>query len=281
MTERITQSFTEDAIAGAEDFMQRERGMGIDGGAATVAVEERVASTRDTAIDLLQTKPQKNGFYIPLSKQNFADFDLASTALAGYMVLVPSALVSREDTRSFYPAVISEDGLKQPNTMRLHVLKQGYRQQLNPSVATVLSAAGQSETKGVGEHGHKGGDGVEAEHFATLLAAGSDQQVRQAWQSGIHVNHAWRDKANSSVLTQVNGRIFGKEIPQTTITWTKRDFQEGKAALLWHEGMRDQSTGIAETATKKDALVVIQALGHEAIRTKNPNALDDVKRLIA
>jgi hypothetical protein len=146
--------------------------------------------------------------------------------------------------------------------------------------ATVLSAAGQSETNGIGDHSRTTSDGVEAEHFATLLAAGSDPGVQAAWQAGNHVNHAWRKKPGNSVTTEVSQRLFGQDIPQQTITITRQDVATGKAVLLWHEGMRDDK-GQPETAAKDKALVVVQSLGYEALRTQNPQGIDTVKRLIA
>lgn len=281
MSETITKTRIEDAIASTNAFLSAERGANIDGDFAGQQVAERIVTVSERAEAVLQSvpHPRLDGLYVPLSKHNASSFGEAAAVLPGYLVLVPSALVE-QGTSVFYPAVVSEDGLK-TNDIRLHVLRQPYRQQVRYGASMVLSAAGQSETKGIGEHGRKANDGVEAEHFATLLAAGTDANVRAAWQSGQHINHAWRGQAGNSVTSEVSKRLFGSDIPQTTLTITRRQIEAGQAMLLWHEGMRDELSGAPETATKDKALVVIQGLGYEALRSRNPQGLDNVKRLIA
>lgn len=281
MSEIITRTRIEDAIASTNSFLHAERGTGIDGDFASYRVAERIATVSERAEAVLHSvpHPRHEGWYVPLSKHNANDFGEAAAVLPGYLVLVPSALVER-GTSVFYPAVVSEDGLK-TNDIRLHVLRQPYRRQVRYGAAMVLSAAAQSETKGIGEHGRKTNDGVEAEHFATLLAAGNDVSVQAAWQSGQHVNHAWRKQAGNSVIAEVSKRLFGPDIPQTTVTITERQIEAGQAMLLWHDGMRDEQTGGPETATRDKALVVIQGLGYEALRSRNPQGIDNVKRLIA
>ncbi len=280
MSEIITQTTVEDAIANTNAFLNTERGASIDGDFAGHQISERIATVRDRAEAVLQLvpHPKLDGLYVPLSKHNANSYAEAASVLPGYLVLVPSALVER-GTSVFYPAVVSEDGLKSDN-IRLHVLKQAYRQQVRYGASMILSAAGQSETKGIGDHGRKVNDGVEAEHFATLLAAGSDASVQAAWQSGQHVNHMWREQTGNSVTAEVSKRLFGSDIPQETITITKQQVETGKAMLLWHEGMRDEQTGDPETAARDKALVVIQGLGYEALRTRSPQNIDNVKRLI-
>lgn len=281
MNERITQARAEDAIARTSAFLRAERGAPIDGAFASRQLGERVASTRQRAEAILRSVPHQrlNGLYIPLSKHNANRYSEVATALPGYLVLVPSALVDK-GTNMFYPAVVSEDGIKS-GAMRLQVLRQPYRQKIGYGAAVALSAAGQSKTRGVGEHGRKSHDGIEAEHFATLLAAGSDPRVQSAWRAGTHVNHAWRKRADSSVTTEISRRLFGSDIPQATITITRQQVEDGQAMLLWHEGMREPNTGRAETATVDNALVVIQGLGFEALRTQNPRGTEDVKRLLS
>lgn len=282
MTEIMNQKIFEDSVAVTTSFLESERGVGIDGAEAAQAVAEQVLSVGERAQALLQDIPYPGmeGMYVPLSKHNATSYSEAVAVLPGHMVLVPSALVDG-GRPVLFPAVVSEDGIK-TGTLRLHVYtKEPYRQQLRPEASVVLSAAGQSETRGVGDHGKKASDGVEAEHFATLLAAGSDANVQRAWKDGYHVNHMWRDNPTSSVTTQASRRLFGGEIPQSTITITRQDIEAGKAQLLWHEGMRDSQTGQPETATRPNALVVIQGLGFQALRQNNPKGLDAVKELIA
>jgi hypothetical protein len=280
MTEAITQTRVEDAIASTNAFLGSERGATIDGDFAGRQVAERVATVQERAEDLLTSvpHPKLDGLYVPLSKHNANRYNEAAAVLPGHLVLIPSALIEA-GTSVFYPAVVSEDGLK-TKALRLHILKQPYHQQVRFGTSMVLSAAGQSETKGVGEHGRKANDGVEAEHFATLLAAGSDRNVQTAWQSGQHINHAWREQSGNSVTAEVSKRLFGKDMPQSTITITKQQIETGKAMLLWHAGMRDQQTGRPETAARDNALVVMQGLGYEALRSRDPQAIDSVKRLI-
>lgn len=278
---QLTMTRTEDAIAAGNAFLQHERGAVLDGGLAAIRVAEHIATVDERADALLHCvkHPTLSGLYVPLSKHNATSYDEAVAALPGYLVLVPSALIEKA-TNDLYPAVVSEDGTKS-GTLRLHVLKQPYRQQLGYGASVVLSAAGQSETKGIGDHGHKSGDGVEAEHFATLLAAGSDPTVRAAWQGGQHVNHQWRQRGNDSVTSEVSKRLFGSDIPQVTTTITRQQIESGRAMILWHEGMRDDQTGSPEAATKAQALVVIQGLGYEALQNTSPRAIDSVKELIS
>lgn len=281
MPETITQTRIEDAIANTNAFLGAERGATIDGDFASHQVAQRVESVQDRAEAMLKSvpHPKLSGLYVPLSKHNASHYHEAAATLPGYLVLIPSALVE-QGTNAFYPAVVSEDGLK-TNDIRLHVLRQPYRQQVRYGTSMVLSAAGQSETKGVGAHGRKPNYGVEAEHFATLLAAGSDPNVQAAWKSGQHINHTWREQTGNSVIAEVSKRLFGADIPQATLTISQRQIEAGQAMLLWHEGMMDEQTGKPETAAKDKALVVIQGLGYEALRTRNPRSIDNVKRLIA
>jgi hypothetical protein len=280
MSEILTQSKAEDAISITEDFLIEERGTSIDGDYASYKVAEQIATIGDRAKIVLTSTPHPNldGLYVPLSKYNSGIYDEAATVLPGHIVLIPSALVEK-GTSLLYPAVVSEDGLK-TQSIRLHVLKQSYSQKIQYGTSMILSAAGQSETKGVGAHGTKSSDGIEAEHFATLLAAGGDRTVQEAWKNGTHINHAWRGNDSNSVMAEVSNRLFGTDIPQSTITITKQQIENGQAMLLWHEGMRDDS-GNPETATKEKALVVIQSLGFEALHASNPRGIETVKELIA
>lgn len=281
MTEVMTQTQAETAVSLANNFMDRARGELLDGAFASRQLADRVIPIGQLAEAVLTAipYPARAGWYAPLSKYNAGDYNRIAAVLPGYMVLVPASLTER-GVSSFYPAVVSEDGLK-ASALRLHVLRQAYRQQLSYGASVVLSAAGQSETAGVGEHGRKAVDGIEAEHFATLLAVSNDEHLRTAWQSGRHVNHVWRGDPGNSVTSEVSSRLFAGKIPQTTITITKRQIETGRAMVLWHEGMRDQATGRPETAIHDNALVVMQALGYEALRGQNPGAVETVKSIIA
>lgn len=279
MSELLTRTQADDAISEAQDFMQSERGLGLDGGFAGGQVAERVISVREQAEALLRARPLMgyDGFYEPLGEGNADQYDMAASVLPGHMVLVPSTLVEKGASQ-FYPAVVSEDGIKD-GRLRLHVLRQPYRQHLGYGAAVMLSAAGQAETRGVGEHRSGQAEGVEAEHFATLLAAGSDPDVQASWRAGRHVNHAWRQKPNSSVTTQVSRRLFAEDVPQSTVTITKSQVQAGKARLFWHEGMRDER-GVPETATRDNALVIVQGMGFVALKQSDRRAISTVKELI-
>ncbi len=281
MTDVITQTRTEDAIARTNEFLGFERGASLDGGYASSQVAERIVTVEERAEAMLTAIPHPNhdGLYVPISKHNSNQFDEAVNTLPGYLVLAPSSLV-KPGTNSFYPAVVSEDGQKR-GELRLHVLEQPYRQEVGYGASMMLSAAGQSETAGMGEHGHDISDGLEAEHFATLLAAGSDTRVQQAWESGNHINHTWRQQGSSSVTTEVSKRLFGSDAPQSTLTITRDQVQRGQAMLFWHEGMRSADSGQPESATRDKALLLVQSLGFEALRFSNPKGIDDLKRLIA
>ena len=282
MTEIITQTRAEDAVARATDFLSAERGTMIDGASAAGHVVDRVEQTWEQAERLLTDHPHPSmtGLYTVLSKQNNASFDVVAATLPGHIVLVPSNLVEPGPS-SFHPAVVSEDGLKSRN-MRLHVLLQKYRGSIGYGAALTLSAAGQSETPDIGLHDKGGGnDVVEAEHFATILLIGNDSNLQTAWQAGNHINHLWRQRENSSVTTEMSNRLFGKDIPQTTLTITKQQIENGRAALFWREGLRAEATQLPETATKQNALVILQALGYEALQVRGTQAVNNVRKLLA
>ncbi len=278
----FTKTKFEDALSGAENFLYQERGESIDGAYAGTRVQEQINTVASRAEALLTSVPYPNqdGYYIPLSKHNKNQYNEAIQVLPGHMVLVPSGLVGSAEN-CFYPAVVSEDSRKN-NTLRLHVLRQKYGQSgIGYGSGMILSASGQSETKGVGEHGKKPNDGLEAEHFASLLAAGGNKSVYSAWQKGQHINHTWRRQSNSSVTTEVFRTLFGSDVSQETINITSEQIATGKALILWHEALRDQDSGKPESATKDKALVIVQALGYQALKDKNPDGLDNVRRLIS
>mgnify|MGYP001113841882 CR=1 FL=1 len=281
MSEIITQTRIEDAVANTEAFLSAQRGAGLDGQFAAAQLAERTLSMQQRAQELLQSVPHPkfDGLYVPLSSYNAGRYDEAASVLPGHLVLVPSSLVEQGPS-AFYPAVVSEDGLK-TQSLRLHVLRQPYRQHISYGAGMVLSGAGQSETPGIGDHGRTSHDGVEAEHFATLLTAGADPTVRAAWQAGQHVNHAWRQQSGNSVTAELSGRLFGSDIPQTTVTVSREDIARGRAVLFWHEGLRDQATGQPETAARHNGLVVMQSLGFEALRSQHAPGLNTVKELLA
>lgn len=279
MTELLTQNKADDVISAAQDFMQSERNAPLDGGFASQRVAERIVDVGEQAATLLRARPVANcpGLYEPLGQGNADQYDTAAAILPGHMVLVPSTLVEYGASQ-FYPAVVSEDGIK-TGLLRLHVLRRPYQQHLGYGAAMILSAAGQAETQGVGEHRSDLKGGVEAEHFATLLAAGSDADVRAGWRSGHHINHDWRQQPRNSVTTAMSQRLF-EDIPQSTITITKAQIQSGQARLFWHERMRDERN-MPETATRKNALIVVQGLGFTALRQRGSQAVDAVKELIS
>ncbi len=294
MTEVITQTRIEDAIDETNSFLQYERNTDVDKGSgvevdekgdiltADKQLERRILTTEDVAEELLTARPiaKMDGFYAPLSSENPEDFPLIAKTFPGRIVLVPAVLAG-DKVSALYPAVVSEQDATSSN-IRLHVFKQAYRQTLTSSAGVILSAGGQSETAGIGRHGHGVGDELEAEHFATIIAASSDDAVREAWQDNKHINHKWRKEPDNSVTTQMSKRLFGDEIPQSTISISKQAIVEGGAALLWHKGMRDQSTGAPESATRPDALEVMQALGFQALKEKDPkNGLDNVKKMVS
>jgi hypothetical protein len=265
------------AVQKLGDFLQETRGALPDGGFASEQVAERVVTVAERAENLLTSvsHPQKPGMYVPLSKYNAAHYDEAVHVLPGHLVLVPPPLVGSSE-KGFYPAVVSEDGIA-AKALRLHVLRQPYlfKEGLRAGPAILLSAAGQSETIGVGDHGRGIGNGVEAEHYASLLATARNAGAAAAWRAGTHVNHEWRE--HSSVPTQFARLLLGQEAQQSTLTITREQITEGQAMILWHESLRD-ATGRPEAATRDGALVTLQALGYTAL---SPDAVDNVKRSLA
>ncbi len=281
MKEIISQAQIEDAIDATASFVSQERDTGIDGGFASQQIAANIQSKAQIAEELLTETPHpsQDGWYAPLHKLNVhRRYAEAVTSLPGYIVLVPSAIIDREAS-SFYPAVISEDSLT-AGALRLHVLRQPYRLQLLDSAKTILSGAGQSETTGIGNHGRTDNDGVEAEHFTALLASAADKDIQSQWSIGNHVNHAWRSNSGSSVTGKMYERILSDEIAQKTITVTRQSISKGKAAIYWHDSLRAED-GRPEGATTENALVVIQAIGFQALRDMSPRSIDTIKRLLA
>lgn len=280
MRDVFTQTRVDEAIGLANDFLTHERGTQLDGDFAAASVRQHVASVAEQAEEFLTAIPYPNqqGLYVPLSKLNAHMFSKAVAVLPGHIVLVTPQLVGEQGS-SFYPAVVSEDGTK-TGMLRLHVMHRPFRQKLGRAAATFLSSAGQSETSGIGQHGRLPSDGVEAEHFATLLTAGSDPDVGDRWLAGEHVNHTWRKSPNDSVTSRVNNMLLDENTPQSTVTLTQQQFKLGKAILLWHEALRNANNK-PETATRSNALLVVQGLGFEALKTRSPKSLDTLKRLLA
>lgn len=281
MTNKITQTRSEVAIDHANTFLATERAATIDGGFAASQIATRVMTAAEHAEDLLTSvpHPKLDGLYIPLSSSNANRYDEVVAALPGHLVLVPSAMVDTKPS-AFYPAVVSEDSLAS-GKIRLHILQQPYRQAVQYGASLVLSAAGQSETGGIGSHDRNKVVGVEAEHFSTLTAASADPGVKEEWKAGVHINHDWRKNPKGSVNAEVSARLFGQEIPQTTRTITKEQIVAKQAIIFWHAGMRDNDTGMPETATRANALVAMQALSYEQVSIRNPKALDTLKELIS
>lgn len=286
MTTSITQTKIEVAIADTTDFLNTERGVGLDGDYASGQLASRIEPVQQQAEAFLKAVPlpSKPGWHVPLSRSNADLYDDAVALLPGYLVLVHASAV-QEKAAEFFPAVISEDSIA-TQSLRLHVYKHPYRRQLRYEAAVALSAAGQSETAGMGGHGKLSSDGVEAEHFAALLTAGGDQRIQSAWQSGNHVNHTLRNTPNNSVTTTMSNKLFGEDIPQTTITMTRQQIAGGKAVLFWHQGLLDPESGQPETAARDGALVTIQSLGFQALRDRdlrsgNSKHVDALKAMIA
>lgn len=278
MTEIFTRAEREDAIAKADTFLHHERGVSLDGSDAGHAVEALLSPEEEAEQFLTAIRhPRYEGLYVPLSKLNSDAFDNATALLAGRLVLVPSGMLHTGESH-FYPAVVSPDSLLSSD-LRMHILQQPYRPEHRTVASFVLSAAGQSETPEVGKH-TKNNDGIEAEHFATLLTAGADATVANAWRNGVHSNHSWREDPKNSVTSTLIRTVFGKQIPQTTLTITREDVVTGKALVLWHEGLRDQDSGAPESATHSNALVALQGLGFLALRDTRPSGIATVKSLL-
>lgn len=265
-----------DAIAETNDFLFYERGETLDGAGAASSVEAAVITVEQQAHDLLfaQPFPNKPGYYVPLSMHNASQFELARQVLPGYAVLVPSVIAGYSSSE-FFPAIVSEDSAKREG-IRLHILCQPYRNEMLHGTSVTLSGVGQSETTGVGvSHG-----ATEPEHLATLLAASDDATVRARWERGDHINHEWRDSPTSSVVSEVSNRLFKGESPRVTKTISRADIDANRAILLWHEGLRNTVTGKPETATRTDALVILQGLGFQALKKHKPQAIDDLKSML-
>lgn len=281
MTKEITQTRVEDAISSTNSFLNFERGASLDGDFAAHQALETARSNARHAEDALLScpHPKFDGLYVPLGKHNGAAFNKIAAALPNYVVLVPSTLLGDKEA-SFYPAVVSEDGLK-TGDIRMHVFTRPYRKAIRYATSLILSAAGQSEVRGVGDHDRIEDDGIEAEHFTSKLTAGVNMTVQAAWRSGKHINHTQRRQPNNSVTTEMFDQFFGTDIPQKTITITRQQVEKGNASLYWHEGVRDPQTGRPLSATKEKALVIAQSLAFEALREQKPKAIDTVKELIS
>lgn len=274
MTETFKSENVDQAVEKLGNFLEAERGASPDGGFASEQVAQHVMTVAERTQHLLTSvaHPQIPRMFVPLSKYNAGQYDEAVSILPGHMVLVPSPLVGSLE-KSFYPAVVSEDGIAQ-RALRLHVLHQPYLfRGLGVSAATLLSAAGQSETLGVGDDNRPVGDGIEVEHFAALLTVGESAGATATWRTD-HANHGVRKLPNSSVSSQFVHALLGQEARQSTLTITKKQIDDGKAMILWHDSLRDVA-GDPEAATRDNALVTLQALGYQAL---TPEAVDNIKR---
>lgn len=279
MNEHITPGRIEDAIDATNSFISQQRGAPLDGGFAGQQLHERIRSTAERAQQLLTetAHPNHSGLYVPLHSKNEHRFSEAMNVLPGHIVLLPSRTIDKQGS-AFYPAVVSEDSLAH-NALRLHVIRQPYQQKLLGSTRTLLSGAAQAETAGIGNHGRTPTDGVEAEHFTTLLTISGNERMRSQWASGNHINHTWRQHEQTSVTSEMHRQLFSDEIPQTTITISQQDIASGTTALFWHDSLRDDN-GYPEHAGKQDALIIVQALGFQALKDKRPKAINAVKEML-
>lgn len=296
MIRDLNQERIEGAVSAANDFLQAQLGASLDGDPAARKFEERMLSVGERAMALLRAipHPKYEGYYVPLSKYNVtgqatADFDEAAATLPGYRVLLPGPLVGVK-SNDFFPAVVSEDGLKEPGTLRLHVHGYPYRRRttedgretfLSDSARVYLAGAGQSETKDIGEDGtHGSNDALEAGHFPTIIAAGMDSTILEAWQAGSHINHAWRESPDNSAIVETSKRLGGPI--RKTVTITRDAIARGDATIWWHKDLDEKETNDKgpDLKPKSSALVVVQALGFEELKRRNPKGLETVKRLI-
>lgn len=279
MSEYITPTRIEDAIDSVHTFISKERGSDLDGGFASTQLHERILSTSELAEQLFTETPHPNfpGLYVLLHNKIDQEFNEALHVLPGHILLLPSITVDKKDS-SFYPAVVSEDSVSL-GALRLHVLCQPYKKTLTTGARTILSGAAQAETKGIGNHNRTANDSIEAEHFTALLTISGNDTLASKWVDGDHVNHAWRQNKNTSVTSEMHKNIFGNEIPQTTITITQQDIINGKAALFWHESLRGHNDR-PEHAGKQDALIMVQALGFQALKANSPRSIDTIKGML-
>lgn len=240
-----------------------------------------------TAFEILTQyrHPKNEGFYVPLGKtalDNAGSFAYIKQALQGRFVLVPSAMLETSAHRpSLYPAAVSERSASD-TTIRLHILQKPYvptthakniKAGISPATAIVLSASTQSETLGLGEKHTP----TEAEHFQALLAVSNDPGLQNKWFSGAHINHEWKKSAHTSVTSEMATRLFGSGLPLITREFPESDFKNGRAALFWHDELRDNETN--GEANRRDALVTIQALGFTEVRAKS-DTLDSLKNIL-
>jgi len=280
MPEQLTKGSADDAIDAANNFLSTERGSSLDGDFASIELTRRVVSVQEHAEYLLTANPINNtGLYAPLASGNVDKFHEVATTLAGYFVLVQSNIIE-PGSNSFYLATVSSEGSTKEQ-MSLHVFMYPYKAVSKYASSLLLSAAGQSEMPGIGDHSRVTNDGIEAEHFPTLLAAGVDTVVLDSWKNGNHINHIWRKNPESSVLTEVSTLLFDQSMRQRTVILTKSQVEKRKAALYWHEEMRDDITGEPDAATKQGALLVVQGLGFQSLKEKSPIGLSVVKSLLS
>lgn len=276
----------EDKIAEANSFLEIYTGDTLDGNFASGVLHDQVLWQADDVRQLLRAAPinSMDAFTIPLGAHNSKNIESVTHILEGCVVLVPSGLVSK-GVSELYPAVIAKS--LAPKTVRLHVLDMPYRAKLQEGAAKILSAASQYEVAGIGEHdsGRVAKDSVEAEHFLTLLTAGTDDAVRATWQAGEHPNARWRNgedaagaTAAGSVLAEVSKRLLGNDFKLHTISITESQLALGEACVLWHEGLEADNTVGVEIGDRPNALLVVQGLGHSAV--KQAKQLDVVKGLM-
>lgn len=267
----------EDGTAAVTTFLEAERGS-VDGNQTQqelLGVMTPEAAAFAFVSDGTRLNPQ--GYYEVLRPDDsLARFQEANAKLAGRVVIAP---FPEGGKLSLYPAVVSIDGLADPSTLKLHILKSPFRLGgLTEDQRINLSAAAQAETQSVGQHGRTTKDSVEAEHFITVMQAAIAPSVGNQWRSGQHPNHAWRQRTSVLDVVSTTSREAPALLPDkiTTISLSAGNRPKG-FTLYWHEALQAGDRKV-EAGDKPKAMVLAQGIGY--LTVMDSGKLDTLKALV-
>lgn len=273
-----------DAQGQVEEFLKTTRGS-VDDIAADEALT-KVISPSTSAFEFASdtTRPVFNGHHSLLnpkdSAERFSEFNLF---MAGRVVVAGE--ISEDDKRlRLYPAMVSPDSIRSPQTLKLHILESSWNPQagLSEIQRTLLSGLGQADTDGVGDCKRPVDAKAETEHFISYLNGAIDSSTRKSLSAGRHPTHEWRSQ--SSVLDRVSKPVQGESILPNQI---RTEVYQGKIPpnmqLFWHESLMGGDRKI-ETGDQSGALLRVQGIGYLSLKEldgSKTTRIDNLKRMVS
>ena len=258
-------------------FLGSERG-GADGWDASINLAKVVSPERaayEFAADV--TRLNQFGYYEILRHDDeVGRVGQFNRFMAGRIVIAPSI---RGGRMQLFPAVVSLKSIGDPSNLRLHVLEKPLQADGLTEVQRIsLSAAAQSETEGIGQHGRVTDDRVEAEHFLTVMRAAIDPVTARVWSSGTHPNHTWRQQASVLDVVSTPTQQAPSLMPSRIKTVNFKGGLPTGYRLYWHDSLTSGDKSV-ETGNRANALVHAQGLGY--LTLKDTGNVDNLRRLIA